>query len=100
MFLYGASGHAKVIIDIVKSSTNFVIEGVYDDFSNNSSIENIQIIKNTDSIKSSNEIIISIGDNKIRKQIAQKIKTKFLNAIHKTSYISINKELYTKKYSL
>lgn len=30
MYLYGASGHAKVIIDILKSR-HIVIEGLYDD---------------------------------------------------------------------
>ena len=37
MYLYGASGHAKVIIDILKDN-NISIEGLYDDNANRASL--------------------------------------------------------------
>ena len=40
MYLYGASGHGKVIIDMITSSTNKTVKAVFDD---NSEIKNIQV---------------------------------------------------------
>ena len=45
MFLYGASGHCKVIIDCISSSTDAIIEGVFDDNVKDATILNIPILK-------------------------------------------------------
>jgi len=88
-FLYGASGHAKVIAEILEDN-NIIIGGLFDD---NESIKNllgyncygkfdINILKN-------NKLIISIGDNKIRKKIAEKyLDLNYDIAIDKNAKIS------------
>ena len=84
MNLYGASGHAKVIIDILRKS-NQGIEKIFDD---NESIKDILSINvfSTKNIDDS-ELIISIGNNKIRKDISGKLKSNFGKAIHPNSII-------------
>jgi sugar O-acyltransferase (sialic acid O-acetyltransferase NeuD family) len=88
MYLYGASGHAKVIIDILKS-TGISIDGIIDD---NQEIKyfmtysvspqyNPEVIKNE-------KIIVSIGNNKLRERVVKKIITDFGIAIHKSAFIS------------
>ena len=89
MYLYGASGHCKVIIDIIKSSTSKQIEAVFDDFKNSNVLEGIPILKfNKTNFNKENELIISIGNNKLRKKIADKIKPTFITAIHNSAIIS------------
>jgi len=89
MYLYGASGHSKVIIDIVRSSTNKQIEGVFDD---NIAIKTVleYPVSKFDNYKfdASNELIISIGNNKFRKNIADKINANYINIFHKTAVVS------------
>jgi len=89
MYLYGASGHSKVIIDIIKSSTNKTIEGVFDDNITVKTVLEYPVLK-FDSYKfdASKELIISIGNNKFRKNIAAKINANYINAFHKTAVVS------------
>ena len=84
MYLYGASGHAKVIIDILKSK-NIIIDGLYDD---NNSIKRMldYDVYPTDFING--PLIVSIGDNKIRYNIVKSLSTEFAHAIHKSAIIS------------
>lgn len=85
MILYGASGHAKVICSSLESE-NIVIEGIFEDNPNVTSINEYQIFgKYRDKVMTNSTIIISIGNNLIRKKIAQKIKHKFGISIHKSS---------------
>lgn len=87
-YLYGASGHCKVIIDILKSN-NIIIKAIFDDNPKDTSLVGIPII-NTSDINDLNhgEIIVSIGDNKIRKEISAKLKIPFFIAIHSTAVVS------------
>lgn len=86
--LYGASGHAKVIIDILNES-EIVIKAVIDDNPKNDKILGIEIIKTINfDLNSLNNTIISIGNNTIRKKLATKLKTNFSNAIHPKSMVS------------
>ena len=86
--LYGASGHAKVIIDILKSAS-IEIESVIDDNPKNKTILGIEIIKatNFDFSKLKNTII-SIGNNIVRKKLSSQLNVNFVNAIHPTALIS------------
>ena len=90
MKLYGASGHAKVIIDILNAQ-GIEISEIYDDFSNSQILNNIQVCKPT---KTAEEAIISIGDNRIRKKIAENgLLESFGIAVHPSAIISPNVEI-------
>lgn len=91
--LFGASGHGKVIIDIL-NCCSVSINAVIDDNPKAETILNIPITKTTnfdlDSIKN---MIISIGNNKVRKLISEKLKVNYINAIHPSVIISKNASL-------
>lgn len=84
MYLYGASGHAKVIIDIV-NSMGLPIDGIFDD---NINICNLKGVDVKHIWKGESPIIISIGYNEIRKRIAEKLDCQFAKAIHTSAIIS------------
>jgi len=85
--LYGASGHSKVIIDIL-NLRNIQIKKIIDDHTDLISIDTIPIYNNIDFLLNEN-MIIAIGDNSIRKQINNNNnKINYINAIHPNTDIS------------
>ncbi len=84
MFLYGASGHAKVIIDILKAS-GIQVDGLVDD---NPQITQLQGYPVLHKCLGLSPFIISIGANNIRKMIAEKLQTEFGTAIHPSAILS------------
>lgn len=87
-YLYGASGHCKVIIDILKSN-NETLDAVLDDYPKIEKILDIPVKPAFQEVLSlSDNIIISIGDNSIRKKIVSNIKASFFTAIHTNTILS------------
>lgn len=87
MYLYGASGHAKVIIDILELQGE-PIEGLFDD---NTSINNLLkylVEPFPQQLDPNKQLIISIGNNLIRRKIASSVKAQFGTAIHTSVFIS------------
>ena len=89
MYLYGASGHGKVVIDIVESSSSKEIEGVFDDNDSITEVAGIVVKKYKEySIRPNDELIISIGNNKIRKQLSAVIEAKYQILSHFSAIVS------------
>lgn len=84
MFLYGASGHAKVIIDILKAN-GMEIEGLLDDNPDVTELMGYKVLHGVNDVSS---LIISIGNNRIRKMIAQRLETRFEKAVHPSAIMS------------
>ena len=84
MYLYGASGHAKVIIDILKS-TGQKIDGIFDDNKNVTELNEFKVNHKWDG---ESPIVISIGNNRIRKMIAERLNCEFATGIHKSAILS------------
>lgn len=86
MFIYGAGGHAKVILDILLSQ-NIAVNGIIDD---NTAITEFCKFKVQHGIPENlhEELIIGIGDNASRKKIAEQIKAKFGMVAHNSAIIS------------
>ena len=63
MYLYGASGHAKVIIDILRAN-QIEINGLVDDNPNVQELLGISVLHQSNGLS---PFIISIGNNQIRK---------------------------------
>ena len=88
MIIYGASGHAKVIIDIIQSieeSIDFILD---DDKSKIKLLEFPIDHEYNDSMKGQ-KLVVAIGDNSIRKYVVEKTENRFINAlIHDTATIS------------
>ncbi|MBC7523092.1 MAG: acetyltransferase [Flavobacterium sp.] len=88
MILYGASGHAKVIVDALQTS-NIAIQTIIDDNPKTKSLLGIEIVKTSDfNFVLFDNVIISIGNNKVRKKIASKYKVNYAMAIHPATVIS------------
>ncbi|QIU96097.1 acetyltransferase [Bacteroides faecium] len=84
MYLYGASGHAKVIIDIIKAQGGGV-EGVVDDDPDLKELRGIPVLHDVIGLS---PFIISIGNCKIRKMIAERLNCEFATVIHPSAIIS------------
>ena len=101
--IIGAGGHAKVIADIIDKSKDIVIGFLDDNKTRNEIIIKEKQYKVIGKINDCNKIqlehpdfefIIAIGDNKIRKQIAEKYRElKFYTAIHPSSQIALDVEI-------
>jgi acetyltransferase EpsM len=90
MFLFGASGHGKVVADIILSSmSKITIEAIVDDNPKVEAILSIPVVKTNELfLQQKKECIICIGDNLIRRKVAEKINATYLTAIHKSAVIS------------
>lgn len=84
MYLYGASGHGKVIVDILKSQ-NKSVEGFFDD---NPSLKELLGYPVFPTEKIQSPLIISIGSNAVRKKIAEKHLLEYGMAIHSSAIVS------------
>ncbi|NMH29497.1 acetyltransferase [Flavobacterium silvaticum] len=83
--LYGAGGHGKVILDIFEAN-NIQIQAVIDD---NASISEVLGVPVIHKIPDENcPVLISIGNNKTRKNIAEVLGCDFSTAIHPSAIIS------------
>lgn len=85
MYLYGASGHAKVIIDILKSK-GIEIDGLVDDNPDLDNLLGYPVFHDASLIDKS--IIVSIGNNAVRKRIVESLSCKFETAVHSSAIVS------------
>ena len=84
--IYGASGHAKVVLDIAKSINLEIVE-VYDDNAALKEVAGFPIQQPQKGVKISN-VIITIGNNAIRKTIAQgKVLTLASSLVHPSAQV-------------
>ena len=98
--IFGVSGHAKVIVDILSSYKNTRIAGFIDNSSNvGDEILGFKVLGKDTSLKSLmkkfnfNKGVIAMGDNIRRCKVENKIKSlhknfQFVNCIHKSAVIS------------
>lgn len=86
MYLYGASGHCKVIIDILEDC-GITVEGLYDD---NASFQEFNSYPLSKPLNVKGPLIISIGNNGVRKKLAELLDIEFGRAIHPSAIVSTN----------
>ncbi len=84
MYLYGASGHAKVIMDILRAN-DIKVDALVDD---NAELEELHSVPVIHSAEGCSPFIISIGSNRIRKMIAERLYSEFISAIHPSAIVS------------
>jgi sugar O-acyltransferase (sialic acid O-acetyltransferase NeuD family) len=88
MLLYGASGHAKVIRDCLLSE-GAVVKGIFDDNPDIVQLDDTKVLGFYKAdLESSEELIIAISDNLIRKKLVDKVKHAFGKTIHKSAIVS------------
>jgi sugar O-acyltransferase (sialic acid O-acetyltransferase NeuD family) len=84
MILYGASGHAKVILDIL-AAMNITVTQLLDDNEAIKELHGISVVSPHDTTE---EVIISIGYNAIRKKIVEANQYRYGVAIHPSAIVS------------
>ena len=84
MYLFGASGHAKVIMDILTASGE-KIDALIDD---NEKVNELNGYKVLHGVTDASPIIVSIGVNAIRKKVVEKLTGEFGTAIHPSAIVS------------
>lgn len=84
--LFGASGHAKVIKDIIAAQGDDVA-CLYDDAPHCSDIQGKPVMKASETTVQG-PMIISIGSNRVRKIIAQRYPLQYARAIHPRAIVS------------
>jgi acetyltransferase EpsM len=86
IYLYGASGHCKVIVDII-SLNGLEVAAILDDRPDLPPIFGHQVIAPTN-ISADSNMIISIGNNATRKKLSHRHKLNYITAIHPTAILS------------
>lgn len=92
MIIYGASGHGKVIYDILKSQGISEEIIFVDDADKGDSFYGCPLLKPHQANFDKHEMIIGIGNNLIRKKLSH-MHQQFTKAIHKSSVISQSVEI-------
>ncbi len=91
MYLYGASGHAKVISEILEAN-GIVVEAFIDDNPTMNEFCGKRVLHTPQKGAS---MLISIGNNKIRKKIAQQFDGRYESALHPSAIISKSAKIGT-----
>lgn len=93
MYLFGASGHAKVIVDIL-SSQGIKVKAFFDEDEEKKSLWNIAVKgKTKDFVDDGTDCLVSIGNNKTRKKVAEQLSANFGKGIHATAVLGSHIEI-------
>jgi sugar O-acyltransferase (sialic acid O-acetyltransferase NeuD family) len=84
MYLYGAGGHAKVILDILLDN-RVPVEGLYDDDPSVNELLGYRVSRPGDV---RGPLIVSVGSNALRKRVAGSLAVSFGTAIHSSAILS------------
>lgn len=90
MYIYGASGHGRVILDVVES-LNGNISGIFDDNLEVKDMLGYDVMgKIPDDFHFDQPLFVAIGDNKIRKKITNLVvgRTDFGTLVHPSAIVS------------
>lgn len=88
IYLYGASGHAKVIIELLEQQ-QLDISGLIDKDPTIKNLLGYPVYSTlNESLLHKGEVIISIGNNIIRKRIAEALIVNFAKAVHSSANVS------------
>ncbi|MGJ8734892.1 MAG: NeuD/PglB/VioB family sugar acetyltransferase [Cellulophaga sp.] len=94
--LYGAGGHAHVIIDTLKSN-GYEITDVFDNAPKNSLFASLKVEKIDANFKnfpnSGSPLIIAIGNNKIRRKIAAVLDVDYISIKHNSAIVSTSAKI-------
>jgi acetyltransferase EpsM len=89
IWIYGASGHGKVIYDCLIAN-RLKVAGFIDDNPQKKEFLGRPVLRANEMDMNLKEIIIGIGENNIRKSVAELINSHFIVAIHPSAVVSPN----------
>lgn len=88
MYVFGASGHGKAVIELVESLEE--IDGVFDDNPLCKEVLGYPVTQLGGDFPSGSRFFIAIGDNRIRREVFRRLNTRvgFDTLIHPTAIVS------------
>lgn len=87
MLIYGAGGHAKVVASVLTACGERV-SGVFDDNPDRTTFRSVSVMHGYDpGFRPNEQLIIAIGDNLTRKEVACRISHGFGLAIHSSAML-------------
>lgn len=91
MYIFGASGHGKVIADIILAQGECIISSFLDDNPKHQELLGYQVqLSSVVENYGNTKLIIGVGDNLIRKKISLRLPCDYQIAIHPSAVISQN----------
>lgn len=97
IIIFGAGGHASVVIDIIEKQSKYKIEGIFVDTPDmqDKNFMGYPVLGKINEFYGAKKGIVAIGDNYSRKMVVEKIKQIdksffFINAIHPDAVIGKN----------
>jgi acetyltransferase EpsM len=91
-WIYGASGHGKVILDVLEKN-KIPVQGFIDDNITSDQFMGYEVLSPEQVIHSSEQVILAIGDNATRRKIAEKYGFSYLKITDPSSSVSIHTEI-------
>lgn len=89
--LYGASGHAKVVLDAMEFS-GFKNIALVDDNADIKQLSHYKV-EHSSHLQANDKVILSIGSNKIRKKLAEKLAVSYFSVVHPKAVVAGSVEL-------
>lgn len=87
MLIFGAGGHARVVLSILMDCSEH-IAGIFDDDDGKTMLSDYQLIgKYSPAHLPAESVVIAIGDNCLREKVARSVAHRFGKAIHPTALI-------------
>ena len=94
LLVFGAGGHAKVVVDCIEVEGKHSIKAVLDDAQVSQFIGYYQVdLRNKNSDYASFDAIVAIGNPLHREGLVQQLKTNFIMTIHPSAVVSNHAEL-------
>lgn len=84
MYLYGASGHARVIIDIL-NAMGIEVDAIIDDNPVVNELDNIEV---RHEFCGESPMILAIGNNGVRRRLSEELDCEWGTAIHPTAIVA------------
>jgi len=88
MYIFGASGHGKAVIELVEVQDE--VEGVFDDNPSRQEVLGYKVSQLPERIDLSASYFIAIGDNKVRKEVRHRISDQvaYSTLVHPSALVS------------
>lgn len=94
VYLYGASGHGKVVAEILEKN-GAGISGVFDDNPAVTRLLDYPVLGAfaPDRFPAAAQMVVTVGNNRIRRRIAQQVSAPFATAIHPAANLSVRSSI-------
>ncbi len=87
MLLYGAGGHARVLISIL-NATGQPAQAVFDDEPAKTLVSGVPVVGSYNpNFQPNSPLLLAVGDNRIRQQLAQMVLHPFGTAVHPSAVV-------------